>query len=75
MKFRELVSRLFGANKAFHVNDLTIPRFGGGTPHGHFREFTVPRRLQRGGVQLPVTRRTPRKCQNGIIPCMGENIP
>jgi hypothetical protein len=75
MKFRDLVSRLFGPGKAFHDNDLTHRSFGGGRPHGHFREFTVPRRLQRGGVPLPVSRRVPRKCRNGIIPFAGENIP
>jgi len=75
MKIRDLVSRLFGPDNAIRDNNLTPPRFGGGRPHGHFREFTVPRRLQRGGVQLPVSRRAPRKCGNGIIPCAGENIP
>ena len=75
MKFRDLVSRLFGPDKAKHDNDLTTLRFGGGRPHGHFREFTVPRRLQRGGVQLPVSKRAVRKCGNGIVPCTGGNIP
>ena len=75
MKFRDLVSRLFGPDKAFHDNDLTLTRFGGGRPHGHFREFTVPRRLQRGGVQLPVSRRSQHRCRDGIIPRTGENIP
>jgi hypothetical protein len=75
MKFRDLVSRLFGPDKAFHDNDLTRYRFGGGRPHGHFREFTVPRRLQCGGVRLSSPRPGSRNCRNGIIPFAGENIP
>lgn len=75
MRFRDLFSSLFGQGKAIRDNDLRIPKFGGSRPHGHFREFTVPRRYQRGGVQLSAAKRTPPRCPNRIIPCAGENIP
>lgn len=56
-------------------NDLHLPRMGESRPRGHFREFTVPRRLQQGGVTLPATRRCRHGRSDGIIPATGEKIP
>lgn len=44
-------------------------------PVGHFREFTLPRRYQRGGAPQP--RRNPalRGLLRVIVPLTGEKIP
>ncbi|WP_024868856.1 hypothetical protein [Pseudoxanthomonas suwonensis] len=75
MRLARLLSRLFGAASPSADNDFRLPTLGESRPHGHFREFTAPRRLQRGGVAVG---RKASKCAdkpNGIIPCVGGNIP
>lgn len=75
MRLARLFSRLFGAASPSGDNDFHLPNLGESRPHGHFREFTAPRRLQRGGV---VVGRKTQKCADmpgGIVPCAGGNIP
>ena len=55
--------------------DLHLPKLGESRPRGHFREFTVSRRLQQGGLSLPATHKHRHGRSGGIIPAMGENIP
>ena len=52
MRLARLLSRLFGAASPSADNDFRLPTLGESRPHGHFREFTAPRRLQRGGVAV-----------------------
>jgi hypothetical protein len=75
MKIRDLIARLLPQDSASRDKDLLPRGFGESRPHGHFREFTVPRRLQRGGLSLPAAGPAKRRCPDGIIPCTGENIP
>lgn len=75
MKLRDLIARFLPPANASNGNGLLPRGFGESRPHGHFREFTVPKRLQRGGLSLPASRPAKTRCPNGIIPCTGENIP
>ena len=75
MSITGLWRRLLGARETPQDNDFHLPRLGESRPRGHFREFTVPRRLQRGGVSLPAQRAHAKGCAGGIIPCTGGNIP
>lgn len=75
MSLTRLIARLFPAREASNGNDFELPKLGESRPTGHFREFTVPRRLQRGGVSLSRPRRSAQGCIGGIIPCAGGNIP
>ncbi len=75
MLIRRLIAAFLPTSAASDDNDLHLPRLGESRPRGHFREFTAPRRLQRGGVSLAATRRHQTGRCGGIIPVAGEKIP
>ena len=75
MKIRDLIARLLPPSGPSNDKGLSFRSFGESRPHGHFREFTVPRRLQRGGVTVSAGRAAGKRCPGGIVPCVGENIP
>jgi hypothetical protein len=75
MPLRDLLDQLFPRELPSTDKDLEIPRLGESRPSGHFREFTVPRRRQRGGVPAQARRSSPQQCKDGIVPCLGGNIP
>lgn len=75
MKIRDLIARLLPPSGSSKDKGFPSRSFGESRPHGHFREFTVPRRLQRGGVTVSTGRAAGRRCPGGIVPCVGENIP
>ena len=75
MFLARLISRFFTASTSSDDNDFRLPRLGESRPSGHFREFTAPRRLQRGGLPGPRRGRAGASPMAGIIPCTGENIP
>lgn len=75
MLVRRLKDLFFPSEASSTDKDLYQPMLGESRPRGHFREFTVPRRLQQGGLSLPATRRCRHGRTDGIIPVAGENIP
>jgi hypothetical protein len=75
MSLARLIARFFSSRAPSSDNDFHLPRLGESRPTGHFREFTTPRRLQRGGVAVRGNRRTFKGTATGIVPCAGENIP
>jgi hypothetical protein len=75
MAIKDLIARLFGPIRVNQGNGLPFPRLGESRPSGHFREFTVPRRYQRGGGSGSRSGSDAWCGRNGIVPCAGENIP
>lgn len=75
MRLKDLVARVLFPYRPKDDKGLSLPGLGESRPHGHFREFTVPRRYQRGGVSVAGSAQARKRCPDGIIPCSGENIP
>jgi len=75
MSLVRLISRFFSPKAPNGDNDFHRLRLGESRPTGHFREFTAPRRLQRGGAAISSERRATHGVGAGIVPCAGENIP
>ena len=75
MLFRRLMTLLFPRTTPSHDSALQLPRLGESRPHGHFREFTAPRRLQRGGMPSRRAGTVANGHLDGIIPMSGEKIP
>lgn len=75
MSLLRLIASFFSPLPASSGNDFRRQRPAANRPHRHFREFTVPRRLQRGGGH-PIGGRDARsRAMHGIVPHAGENIP
>jgi hypothetical protein len=72
---RYLLDQLFPRQLPSTDKDLGIPTLGESRPTGHFREFTVSRRRQQGGAPARDRKATPEQCKDGIVPCLGGNIP
>ena len=75
MSITGLLRRLLPGRKPSQGHDLLLPRLGESRPRGHFREFTVPRRRQRGGPGVPHAGSAASPCPPAIVPCTGGNIP
>jgi len=75
MSLKRLFASLLPSATANADEGFAASVFGGSKPRGHFREFTVPRRYQRGGVGRASSTARGNPCPNGIIPCTGGNIP
>ena len=75
MSLMHLIARLFAPRPASGDNDFPKPRPAQSRPQRHFREFTVPRRLQRGGGRRAGGHDVRIRAIGGIIPPAGENIP
>ncbi|MBD9368221.1 hypothetical protein [Xanthomonas sp. XNM01] len=75
MSFKRLFASLLPSPKSNDGAGFVASVFGGSKPRGHFREFTVPRRYQRGGAARSGSGSRPVGCADGIIPCTGGNIP
>lgn len=75
MSLMRLIARFFAPHPASSGNDFRRPRAAANQPQRHFREFTVPRRLQRGGGQQAGGHGGRIRMLDGIVPRAGENIP
>ncbi|HET6395647.1 MAG TPA: hypothetical protein VFF91_02290 [Pseudoxanthomonas sp.] len=75
MSIAELFSHMFAPPEPSGGEELPRPKARQIRPLGHFREFTLPRRYQRGGGAAPRRNAGVRQALRGIIPFTGENIP
>jgi hypothetical protein len=75
MALKDFITRLFPPAGSSGGKASALPRLGESRPSGHFREFTVPRRYQRGGSSKVTKAPDSWARCNGIVPCTGENIP
>ncbi|KAF1696486.1 hypothetical protein CSC65_04535 [Pseudoxanthomonas daejeonensis] len=75
MWIAKFMSHLFPSPAPSRERVFIRPGLGESRPTGHFREFTVPPRYQRGGVGEARKASKSIRCPDGIIPCVGGNIP